>query len=165
MTALFPNFLRDHSEYARAQAYWASVWATTPVFERMIGEWRTDWFGHQPINDGNPIFSAISGRAEKGIRVIQYEATNDGLELDFWLDTFGGAATDPGTVRELVITCALSIESAQLARNLMASWIIGEIEVASSCNLSLGFKTIRAVRPRWRDTTLESGSDFSSQAA
>ena len=91
------------SQYVQMQAYWESIWAATPIFQRMLRGWRADWFKQQTDRDGNPIFSAVSDDADKGIRIIQYEATSAEVELDFWLDTFGGDATQPGTIRELVI--------------------------------------------------------------
>lgn len=133
MTHLFPRFLSDESEYARAEAFWAQqVWAKIPEGDRMLGGWRPNWFPPQPPKDGNPIFSAVSETQHKGVRVIQYEPAADALEFDFWLDSFGGEPTAPGAIRELVIACALSMESARKARDLMSTWVSGEIELANA---------------------------------
>ena len=122
---LFPRFLEDEAEYAQAEAFWSRLWADVREVDRFQGAWRCGWFQPQPSKDGNPIFTAVSEAQRKGIRVIQYEPTCQDSEFDFWFDTFGGEATDPQAIRELVIACALSNETAQVARKLM-SWVSGE---------------------------------------
>src|SRR5687768_13727149 len=100
MTHLFAKLLTDENEYAQAEAFWALLWQKTSAVERKLRGWRAPWFPPQPPKDANPIFSAVSEMQKKGIRVIQYEPTAGDLELDFWLDTFGGPPTDPKAVRE-----------------------------------------------------------------
>ena len=128
MTHLFPKFLADESEYGKVEQFWRQIWADIPANDRAVGKWRADWFEPQPPRDGNPVFTAVSEKFRKGIRVIQYEPTSQEPELDFWLDTFGGEPTDPSAIRELVIACALSTESARHARKLMSSWILGAVD-------------------------------------
>src|SRR5438876_2867614 len=53
------------------------------------------------------------------VRILQHEPTNDQLELDHWLDTFGSDET----ISELVISCALSDQAEQRAADLIRSWI------------------------------------------
>ena len=95
--------------------------------------WRHPWLSSgvvagEELRDGNPIFSAYSPENRYGIRVIQYPPESDRLELDWWLDTFGGPATDPQAIRELVIACALSEEASRRAFELMKEWCVrGEI--------------------------------------
>lgn len=125
MSHLCSRFLADEAEYARAEAFWAKLWDEIPSNARHNGQWRPGWFETRSIKDGNPIFTAISERERKAIRVIQYEPTCHEAEIDFWLDTFGGDATESQAIRELVIACALSTETAETARKLMASWISG----------------------------------------
>jgi len=126
------------------------IWGKIPEITRTIGGWRPNWFQPQAPRDGNPIFTAVSDVQRKAIRVIQYEPGGDTLELDFWLDTFGGGPTDPRAIRELVIACALSVESAQRARELIASWVCGEIELANTSDLPQGSTAIITRRPRWQ---------------
>ena len=126
MIHLFPRFLTDESEYAKAEAFWTALWERIAPDERRQRGWSAEWFRPQPPKDGNPIFTAVSELRRKAIRVIQYEPTSDGLEIDFWLDTFGGDLTDPDAIVELVISCALSVETAQKAYKFITSWVIGE---------------------------------------
>ena len=155
MSNLFPNFLHDESEYVQAESYWANLWSKIPEFERSRNQWRPNWFTAQPPQDANPIFTAVSELQKKGIRIIQYEPTFKGTELDFWVDTFGGPATDPTAIRELVIACALSMEASQVAFKLMSSWIIGDIELANLSGLPDSFTAIQPSRPRWQEFTPE----------
>jgi hypothetical protein len=126
MTHLFPNFLADEAEYSQAEGFWARLWAEIAEEDRRCGGWRCRWFQPQAPNDGNPIFTAVSDTQRKAIRVIQYEPTSHEPELDYWFDTFGGDESDPQAIRELVIACALSPETAQKAREIMSSWVSGE---------------------------------------
>ena len=154
MPPLFSKFLTDTSEYANAEAYWAKLWSETPELQRRVGDWKANWFEPQSLKDGNPIFSAISPTDHKAIRVIQYPPTIDGVEFDFWIDTYGGTATDPRAIRELVIACALSPEAAQLAKRVMSSWMAGEIEIASGESI-LGTTMIRSKTPRWKLASMD----------
>ncbi len=165
MPHLFPNFLTDESEYLQAEAFWANVWERTPALERRLCNWRSGWFKSQPPRDANPIFTAVSEVQKKGVRVIQYEPSSDGIELDFWMDSFGGPATDPHAIRELVIACALSKETAQISLNLMSAWIVGEIEIASPSGPSQGIATIHPTKPRWNEFVSDIDLDFFVPAA
>ncbi len=142
MLHLFKDFMVVKSEYAKAEAFWLALWNSIPSLEISLNEWRPNWFISQTPKDANPIFSAVSEKQKKGMRIIQYESTSEEIEFDFWLDTFGGPATDPTAIRELVIACALSPESSQAALRIISSWISGEIEL----------------RPQWPDYVSE--SDF-----
>ena len=155
MQYLFPNFLANESEYAQAEAYWAQIWASIPRVDSINDGWRDGWFTSQAPKDGNPIFTAISDAQKKAIRVIQYEPTVDTIELDFWIDTYGGSLIEPVSVRELVIACALSSEAAQRALKLMSSWMIGEIEFSNETPAARGAATIRGAVPQWQQPTDE----------
>ena len=125
MAHLCARFLEDKAEYAQAEDFWIRLWEGIPADLRGSGHWKCGWFDPQAIQDGNPIFTAISENQRKAIRVIQYEPTCDQPEIDFWLDTFGGNGAEPRAIRELVIACALSTETAEAASRLMSSWIGG----------------------------------------
>jgi hypothetical protein len=154
MVHLFPHFLNDDSEYAQAQAYWEQIWKDTSAADRTYAAWRSGWFNLSGPNDGNPIFTAVSELERKGIRAIQYAPSSNELELDFWLDTFGGAPTDPDAIQELVIVCSLSVESAIYARNLISAWLVGPIELANSSNYHHAFPAVvSANRQRWQELT------------
>ena len=124
---LCAKFLDNPDVYQEAIDFWRQLWAQVdPVTGKPHG-WVEPWLGTggPTIRDGNPIFSAYSPTLRKGIRVVQYPPESADVEFDYWLDTFGGDITDPQSVHELVITCALSDTSAMLARDLIESWISG----------------------------------------
>jgi hypothetical protein len=131
---LFRNFLHDAGEYAQAESYWADLWDAVARETGQAGEWKHPWLQTQfgdgtPFRDGNPIFSAVSIPRGLGVRVIQYEPESEEMELDCWVDTFGGDG-EPGAVRELVISCALAEETAASARDLIYSWMVtGEVHL------------------------------------
>jgi hypothetical protein len=125
VTHIFPNVLQDSREYEKATAYWVDLWNRVDEYHRQ--SWRHPWVSSgvvagEELRDGNPIFSTYSPERRYGIRVIQYPPESDRLEFDWWLDTFGGSATDPRAIRELVIACALSDESSERALELMQEW-------------------------------------------
>ena len=126
-----------------------------PEIDRLRNGWRSEWFAPQIPKDANPIFTAVSESQKKGIRVIQYEPTMAGIELDVWTDSFGGTATDPNAIHELVIACALSVESSQIVLKLMSSWVVGDVELVNLAGVPLGVTAIQASRPRWHEFTPE----------
>ena len=125
---LFAEFLDDPNVYKQAVAYWCDLWTRVDLITRTNLRWIEPWLstGAPTILDGNPIFSAYSPKLRKGIRVVQYRPeSNDNVEFDSWLDAYGGDITDPQSIHELVITCALSEESAMHSRRIIESWISG----------------------------------------
>jgi hypothetical protein len=135
MPHLFPEFLERAEEYQKAQDYWNALWNRLPRLDREAGGWRSGWFGPNPQNDGNPIFTAISEQERKAIRIIQFEPRPEdtGPEVDYWLDTFGGDLANPRAIRELVICCSLSTSSSDYVLKLMNAWLVGdEFEIQTS---------------------------------
>jgi hypothetical protein len=124
----YKDFLKDPGQYALAERFWISLWDQIERDKRSRFGWQQPWFQPLPphISQGNPIFSAISPELKRGIRIIQHEPTSPGLEIQAWPDTFGGSVTDPDSIRELVIACALSDVSARLALRMMESWVAGD---------------------------------------
>ncbi|MCI0460548.1 MAG: hypothetical protein L0Z62_26640 [Gemmataceae bacterium] len=121
----FPRSSEDVTEYQASTQYWERLWEDVDRYARVRDGWHTPWLstGDPSIQDGNPIFSAFSEQVRRGIRIIQYPPTTDQVEFDWWLDSFGGTMTDPESIRELVIACALSVEAGQKAANLMNQWV------------------------------------------
>lgn len=142
---LFARFLEDPSEYEGAKTYWANLWNRMNELQRLRRDWRHPWLSSGVVagielRDGNPIFSAYNPETRYGVRVIQYPPESDHLEFDWWLDTFGGPATDPRAIRELVIACALSEEAADRAFELMQTWCRdGKIETCFERPLLLDY--------------------------
>jgi hypothetical protein len=132
---LFPHFLNDPAEYAKAEAYWRRLWDGIARFTGQQYEWRTPWLqtayaDGTPFRDGDPIFSACSPNRGLGVRVIQYAPTSEETELDFWPDTVGDEWS--GEIRTLVISCALSEQAADIARDLILSWMrYGKVSIST----------------------------------
>jgi hypothetical protein len=129
ITHLYPNFLRDDREYQLAEHHWLRLWEQ--VDPRAVDEfgWQQPWFQPLPrsLGEGNPIFSAVSPLLRRGIRVIQHEPTESGLEIQAWPDFFGGTSSDSGSIAELVISCALSDMASSVALSLIVPWVSGGV--------------------------------------
>jgi len=125
MSNLFPDFLETPEQYDRAAAHWMKSWNELHVIDRAAGGWIAPWFAPDlNFRDGNPIFSAVSHRLRRGIRIIQHAPTSDDAEFQFWLDTFGDPDSDE-CIDELVIALALTDATAELAGAAMGDWIAG----------------------------------------
>lgn len=126
-THLYPDFLRDEVQYKRSEDYWAESWRRLDRIDREFYHWTSPWLGtgSPAIKDGNPIFSAYSPDLARGVRIVQQEPLDDRLDIQAYLDSFGGDFDDPDSIRELVIACALSEEAAKIALDLMGPWVGG----------------------------------------
>lgn len=125
MDHLYPDFLRDPLKYSLSEGFWQTLWQDISHQDRSRYEWQQPWFQPLPpkLGQGNPIFSAVSPSLRRGIRVIQHEPTAESLEIQAWTDTFGGPITDPESIKELVIACALSDLAAGVAAEMMRPWV------------------------------------------
>jgi hypothetical protein len=135
---LFAHFLSDPREYKQAETVWRACWDD---LVRRVGQqelWKSPWantysVNGTPIQDGNPIFSAISPRRRLGVRVIQLEPADNPRELYVWTDTF--AEGSPEEIKELVVSCVLTNQTLHDAVDLMKQWIteekIGPLEEAN----------------------------------
>lgn len=131
---LFPNFLCDPADYATAERYWLDLWSNLNPHEVEARGWKAGWItttfaDGTPMRDGNPIFSAISEKEGRAIRVIQFAPQEASTEFDYWLGIHGaGNLGSPDAIAELVIACALSDQAAATAQLLMNAWIVGHIQ-------------------------------------
>ena len=125
---VFPNFLQDERIYAQAERYWIDLWNQIGPFDRAENGWVQPWFQPLPpaLSEGNPIFSAVSPTLRRGVRILQSEPTEQGLEFYAYPDTFGGTIFDPFAIQELVISCALSDVAAEYAMSLIRPWVAGK---------------------------------------
>lgn len=125
---LFSSFLEDESVYFEAERFWVDLWEQIDARTRDRHGWQQPWFQPLPpsIGEGNPIFSAVSLRERRGIRIIQSVPVEQGLEFVAYADTFGGPICDPNAISELVISCALSEEVARVALSKMVDWVEGK---------------------------------------
>ncbi len=121
------NFLEDRESYRLSEQFWNDLWQDVLRTTQSKEEWSTPWVGtgSSDIKDGNPIFSAISTAMKRGVRVIQEEPIDEGLDFQFWLDDTGDSLSDPNNISELVIACVLSDVAAYQARLLLTDWILG----------------------------------------
>jgi hypothetical protein len=128
VTYIYPNFLQTDREYALSEEHWVKLWNQVDPRGRALHGWHQPWFQPLPrsLSEGNPIFSAVSPRLRRGVRVIQHAPTEPGLEIQAWLDFFGGGFHDPDSIQELVIACALSDLASQGAFSLLEPWVRGE---------------------------------------
>jgi len=124
---LFPDFLRNGRVYAQAEKYWIDRWDQINSLDRDENGWKQPWFQPLPpeVSEGNPIFSAVSLVLRRGIRILQSEPTEKGVEFYAYPDTFGGTIFDPAAIHELVISCALSDVAASHAITLIRPWVAG----------------------------------------
>jgi hypothetical protein len=122
------GFLTDAATYAHSEEFWRQLWDRVDESARKNFGWVQPWFQPLPreLAEGNPVFSAVSSQLCRGIRVIQYEPTRNEVEIQAWLDSFGGGHKDSSPIDELVISCALSNLSAEIARGLMIPWVQGK---------------------------------------
>jgi len=131
---LYSDFLRDPRQYSLSESYWQGVWQNISYQDRSRYGWQQPWFQPLPqkLGQGNPIFSAVSPLLRRGIRLIQHEPTSASFEIQAWTDSFGGPVTDPESIKELVIACALSNLAVVIAMEMMRPWV---------ANRSLSFLT------------------------
>jgi hypothetical protein len=123
---LFPNFLSDPKEYAKAEKFWVRAWSSLVTRLDQQKNWQVPWFENkfgngEPCLDGNPIFSALDRRRRIVVRVLQAPPeTEREADLTFWTNTFGKG--DPEELEELVIACVLSDKTLAKATDLMTKW-------------------------------------------
>jgi hypothetical protein len=120
-------WLESGQEYDLAESFWREPWRGLVAAKGTAELWRVPWFKGEyldgtPIRDANPIFSAVSPVLGKGVRIIQFEPTTNRCEIGYWMDAREGETEDE-TIRELVISCALSEQAVQRAANLLREWI------------------------------------------
>jgi hypothetical protein len=145
---IFPDFLQDSHVYSLVEQYWIDLWQEIDSNTRKQFRWQQPWFAPLPphIGEGNPIFSAVSPFLKRGVRIIQSEPTEKGLEFVAYPDTFGGSIFDSNTIHELVISCVLSDVAARFALTMMVPWVEGK---------SISFDILEGVLVTSNDRTTE----------
>src|SRR5262249_42952285 len=125
---IYANFLSDDREYRLSEEHWVQLWQQVDPPARERWGWQQPWFQPLPrsLGEGNPIFSAVSPRLRRGIRVIQHAPTESGVEVQVWRDFFGGSSSDTDRIEELVISCAVSDLASDVVLTLMEPWVQGE---------------------------------------
>ena len=126
---LYPDFLKNQDVYAQAEQYWIGLWKNLDPRDLNEYGWEQPWFQSLPpdVSEGNPIFSAFSPRLKRGIRILQSDPTEKGVEFYAYPDTFGGTIFDPAAIHELVISCVLSDVAAHVAMQLIRPWVSNKL--------------------------------------
>jgi hypothetical protein len=123
---LFPTFLSDSSEYARAEAFWREMFIRLWKARGNDGLWRWPWLATTyadgtPFSDGDPIFSAVSQMYNIGLRVIQCEPTKGRRKAAACV------SSRVETTFEHILTLTISVDldesSAKQAEMMIGAWI------------------------------------------
>jgi hypothetical protein len=123
---LHEDFLLCRERYDKAVNYWRAICREILSEKGQIDSWQP-WCGfHQqeataPVEEGS-IYSLHSPGRRKAINIEQYRPQTENVEISAAVDTFGeGALESP--IEYLTICCALSEESAAIARRLIEVWV------------------------------------------
>jgi hypothetical protein len=125
---LYRNFLEDYKQYKEVENFWQEVWNEIKSDKKSSDEWRTPWFENAfadgtPCQDGNPIFSAVSSKIGKAIRIIQLNPESHEKSFGWWLDTFGDENMAGEPIKELVVACVLNTGNCEKAKVMMRDWL------------------------------------------
>ena len=115
--------------YRAAVQYWADLiaqeFSNAPAGDAWFAPWATVAFDDgTEFLDGNPIYSACSEMAKRGLIIQQLEPEHSDVLIRAWTGSFG-ESIDPDAIETLTIACELSEESAHVARDLIHEWIAG----------------------------------------
>jgi hypothetical protein len=138
MPVLYRKFLEDFEQYKEVENFWQEAWNEIKSDKKSSDEWETPWFKNTfadgtPCQDGNPIFSAVSSKIGKAIRIIQLNPEmNNNKSFGWWLDTFGDENITGGPIKELVVACVLNTENCEKAKVIMRDWLESKRRFAPS---------------------------------
>lgn len=119
---LFPDFLENSKTYADAKQFWESLCQKILSETGLETSWQIPWMDNAFL-DGNPIFSAVSKRNHRGVRIVQeVPGEADDLDLDWWLE-YVGEKTSPDAIQELVIACCPSRSNITEIERLLREWV------------------------------------------
>lgn len=136
---LYPRFLEQDEEYEAAERFWQTMFQELANQAGSSPEWRP-WRPRAYANglpferDGNPIFDALNQRSGRAVQVIQWPPERNEAEISAWISQLDvDLAGEDRVISELTINLSLSVESAAVARRLLASWLdettsVNEIE-------------------------------------
>jgi len=139
---LYPAFLADHRIYHLVEGYWKrlfdQVLADTGLRYRRFYNQRTG--SGRRLYDANPIFDAYFPGRHKLVRILQYLPEPDDPLFFAYLDAWPAAepdddprprpddpakALDP--IPELVLSLALTRETAAKAKTLLRHWVVADV--------------------------------------
>jgi hypothetical protein len=123
--ALYDKFLDDPNVYRACERYWNDL--TSHIAESLgqCEQWTLwiprRWANGTPMElDGNPMFDRRNEKLDRAFRIIQHPPTNDEIQIAAWLNSGEGEELPR---HELVISIALSEESAQITEDLLRKWM------------------------------------------
>src|SRR5436853_2222888 len=120
------DFLLSRDRYDAAAEYWQRLCNDVLSANGTLDEWKP-WFGmhvdpRYVVVEEGAIHSLHSERQHKGLTIEQYQAQGENLEIWARTDDFGEGALEV-PIECLIIGCALSEESAAIARQLIEAWV------------------------------------------
>lgn len=126
----FDKYLDDEEVYDALEKYWNDMFFMLLDKQNMDGsEWispyyKTTFGNGKKMMDGNPIFSAKSKRKDKVIKIVQ-ESPMNGNVISYWSNSSRGNNHDQN---ELVIVCTLNNQNLEKIKEIIISWIIGNLK-------------------------------------
>jgi hypothetical protein len=135
---LHQDFLASREKYDAAVNYWRLLCRNILETKGQIGAWQP-WLGihKDPLNalvEEGSIYSMFSPTRKRGINIEQYLPKSTAVEISAKIGNFGeGTLEIP--IQYLTICCALSEESAGIARQLIESWVNEEGTVSHAHGL------------------------------
>ncbi|MCG7406543.1 hypothetical protein MH117_03870 [Paenibacillus sp. ACRRX] len=125
----FDNYLDDEDVYSALEKYWIDMFFMLLHKENVDGrDWispyyNTTFSNGEKMMDGSPIFSAKSTKKNKIIKIIQESSKNADL-LSYWMNS----TMDNRSQNELVIVCTLNNNTLEKIKDLIISWIKGNLK-------------------------------------
>lgn len=125
----FGNYLDDEDVYIALEKYWIDMFFMLLHNENIDGgDWvcpyyNTTFSNGKKMMDGNPIFSAISKKRNKVIKIIQ-ESPENGNVLSYWINS---SIDNNQSQKELVIVCTLNDRNLEKIKDIIISWIKGKL--------------------------------------
>lgn len=124
----FDNYLDDEDMYSALEKYWIDMFFMLLHKENIDGrDWicpyyNTTFSNGKKMMDGNPIFSAKSKEKNKIIRIIQ-ESSKNGAIFSYWINS-----SMDNSQNELVIVCTLNNNNLEKIKEIIISWIKGNLK-------------------------------------
>jgi hypothetical protein len=127
---LYPDFLKQKRTYNLAQGFWTRL-VTSLVKDLgfQFSSYLNPMQNGKKEYDGNPIFNAFVPEAGRAIRVIQVAPEEEGANISAWIDDIELAGIAE-KVDELVLDIKLTQESKKVAKDLIRTWLVGQLNEA-----------------------------------
>jgi hypothetical protein len=128
---IHPNFLENADEYEAVEDFWSDLIRRIEMQVGTPGAWprwipRTHPNGQPVARDGNPIADGKNEALARAFRVMQYAPTRDDVQIVAWMKQYE-PEYEFFPRDELVISVALSDESAAVAEALLRAWMDPEM--------------------------------------